>query len=175
VNGVAAPLYYVSPGQINFQVPWATPTAGTVNVAVLVNGGSSNTVAVPAGTAAPGLFYNPASGTAIVQNLPSFTLNDPSNPAPTGSTIVAYLTGSGPVSPAAKDGTATSVLTNVTSAVAAKIGSANATVAFTGLTPGFIGLAQMNIVVPPGLTPGVYPLSVTIDGQTSNSATIAVK
>jgi uncharacterized protein (TIGR03437 family) len=175
VNGVAAPLYYVSPGQINFQVPWATPTAGTVNVAVLVNGGSSNPVAVPVGTAAPGLFYNPASGTAIVQNLPSFTLNDPSNPAPTGSTIVAYLTGSGPVSPAAKDGTATSVLTNVTSAVAAKIGSANATVAFTGLTPGFIGLAQMNIVVPPGLTPGVYPLSVTIDGQTSNSATIAVK
>jgi len=170
-----AQLFFVSPGQINFQVPWATPTAGTVNVAVLVNGGSSNTVAVPVGTAAPGLFYNPASGAAIVQNLPSFTLNDPSNPAPTGSTIVAYLTGSGPVSPAAKDGTPTSVLTNATSTVTAKIGSANATVAFTGLTPGFIGLAQMNIVVPPGLAPGVYPLSVTIDGQTSNSATIAVK
>ena len=33
VNGVAAPLYYVSPGQINFQVPWATPTTGTVNIA----------------------------------------------------------------------------------------------------------------------------------------------
>ncbi len=54
VNGVAAPLYYVSPGQINFQVPWATPTSGTVNVAVLVNGGSSNTAAVAVGTAAPG-------------------------------------------------------------------------------------------------------------------------
>ena len=50
-----------------------------------------------------------------------------------------------------------------------------ATVSFTGLTPGFIGLVQMNIVVPPTLAPGVYPLSVTIDGQTSNSATIAVK
>ena len=174
VNGVAAPLYYVSPGQINFQVPWATPTTGTVNVAVLVNGGSSNTAAVAVGTAAPGLFYLPG-GAAIVQNTPSYTLNDPSNPAPTGSTIVAYLTGSGPVSPAAKDGTPTNVLTNATSAVTAKIGSADATVSFTGLTPGFIGLVQMNIVVPSGLTPGVYPLSVTIDGQTSNSATIAVK
>jgi adhesin/invasin len=67
------------------------------------------------------------------------------------------------------------VLTNATSAVTAKVGSADATVSFTGLTPGFIGLVQMNIVVPSGLAPGVYPLSVTIDGQTSNSATIAVK
>jgi len=64
VNGVAAPLYYVSPGQINFQVPWATPTTGTVNVAVLFNGGSSNIAAVPVATAAPGLFYFPASGAA---------------------------------------------------------------------------------------------------------------
>ena len=56
VNGVAAPLYYVSPGQINFQVPWATPTTGTVDVAVLVNGGSSNIAAVPVATATPGLF-----------------------------------------------------------------------------------------------------------------------
>jgi len=174
VNGVAAPLYYVSPGQINFQMPWATPTTGAVNVAVSVNGGSSNTASVAVGTAAPGLFYLPG-GAAIVQNTPSYTLNDPSNPAPAGSTIVAYLTGSGPVSPAAKDGVPTNVLTNATAAVTAKIGSATATVSFTGLTPGFIGLAQMNIVVPSGLTPGVYPLSITIDGQTSNSATIAVK
>ena len=76
VNGVAAPLYYVSPGQINFQVPWATPTTGTVNVAVLVNGGSSNTVAVPVGTAAPGLFYLP-SGAAIVQNTPELLAERP--------------------------------------------------------------------------------------------------
>jgi uncharacterized protein (TIGR03437 family) len=177
VNGVAAPLYYVSPGQINFQVPWATPAAGTVNVAVVVNGGSSNIAAVPVGTAAPGLFYDPASGAAIVQNTPDYSLNSPSNPAPAGSTIVAYLTGSGPVSPAAKDGTPlrSDTLTWATSAYSAKIGSQAATVSFTGLTPGFIGLGQMNIVVPSTLTAGVYPLSVTIDGQTSNSATIAVK
>jgi uncharacterized protein (TIGR03437 family) len=174
VNGVAAPLYYVSPGQINFQVPWGTPTSGTVTVAVQVNGGSSNTASVAVGTAAPGLFN--ASGAAIVQNTPDYSLNSTSNPAPAGSTIVAYLTGTGPVSPAAKDGvpTGSNGLTSATSLVTAKIGDANATVSFTGLTPGFIGLAQMNIVVPT-LAPGVYPLVVTIDGQSSNSATIAVK
>jgi uncharacterized protein (TIGR03437 family) len=177
VNGVAAPLYYVSPGQINFQVPWATPTAGTVNVAVAVSGGSSNIAAAPVGTAAPGLFYDQVSGAAIVQNTPDYSLNSASNPAPAGSTIVAYLTGSGPVAPAAKDGTPapSDTLSWATSVYSAKIGSAAATVSFTGLTPGFIGLAQMNIVVPPTLAPGVYPLSVTIDGQTSNSGTIAVK
>ncbi len=174
VNGVAAPLYYVSPGQINFQVPWGTPTTGTVTIAVLVNGGSSNTASVAVGTAAPGLFN--ANGAAIVQNTPDYSLNGTSNPAPAGSTIVAYLTGTGPVSPAAKDGvpTGSNGLTNATSLVTAKIGDANATVSFTGLTPGFIGLAQMNIVVPT-LAPGVYPLVVTIDGQSSNAATIAVK
>jgi uncharacterized protein (TIGR03437 family) len=59
--------------------------------------------------------------------------------------------------------------------VTANIGSTAAAVSFTGLAPGFIGLVQMNIVVPATLAAGVYPLSVTIDGQTSNSATIAVK
>jgi uncharacterized protein (TIGR03437 family) len=178
VNNVAAPLYYISPGQINFQVPWATPTSGTVNVAVLVNGGSTNTASVTVGTAAPGLFYDPTSGDAIVQNTPDYSLNTAANPAPRGGTIVAYLTGTGPVSPAAKDGTLAptdGTLIVAQSVVTAKIGSEAATVSFTGLTPGFIGLAQMNIVVPTTLTPGVYPLTVTIDGQTSNSATIAVK
>ena len=177
VNGVAAPLYFVSPGQINFQVPWATPTTGTVNVAAAVNGGSSNIAAVPVGTAAPGLFYDQVSGAAIVQNTPDYSLNSASNPAPAGSTIVAYLTGTGPVAPAAKDGTPApgDTLSWAASAYSAKIGSVAATVSFAGLTPGFIGLAQMNIVVPSTLAPGVYPLSVTIDGQTSNSGTIAVK
>jgi uncharacterized protein (TIGR03437 family) len=177
VNGAAVPLYYVSPGQINFQVPWATPTTGTVNVAVLVNGGSSNIAASPVGTAAPGLFYDQVSGAAIVQNTPDYSLNSASNPAPAGSTIVAYLTGSGPVSPAAKDGVpaSTTSLVYVQASNSAAIGNQPAPVSFAGLAPGFIGLVQMNIVVPTGLAPGTYPLSVTIDGQTSNAAPITVK
>jgi uncharacterized protein (TIGR03437 family) len=175
VNGAAAPLYFVSPGQINFQVPWATPTTGTVNVAVLVNGGSSNIAAVPVATAAPGLFVLP-SGQAAVLN-PDYSVNDPSNPVKAGATIFAYLTGSGPVSPAAKDGVpaSTTSLVYVQASNSATIGNQPATVSFAGLAPGFIGLVQMNIVVPTGLAPGTYPLSVTIDGQTSNAAPITVK
>ena len=175
VNGVAAPIDFVSPGQINFQVPWETPATGTVNVAVLVNGGSSNVVAVPVATAAPGLFVLP-SGQAAVLN-PDYTVNGPSNPAKAGTTIFAYVTGSGPVSPATKDGVpapATS-LVYMQAASSATIGTAPATVSFAGLAPGFVGLVQMNIVVPAGLAPGTYPLTVTVDGQPSNAAPITVK
>jgi uncharacterized protein (TIGR03437 family) len=174
VNGTAAPIYYLSPTQINFQVPWETAT-GTGNVAVAVNGGNSNTVAVPVSAAGPGLFYLPG-GAAIVQNQ-DYSLNDPSNPAARGSTIIAYLTGSGPVSPAQTDGVAasTSPLVQMTASYSATIGSAAAQVTFGGLAPGFIGLVQMNIVVPQSLTPGVYPLTITVGNDTSNSATIAVK
>jgi uncharacterized protein (TIGR03437 family) len=175
LNGKAAPIYYLSPTQINFQVPWSTPTTGSVNVVVNVTGGNSNTIAVPVSAAAPGLFYLPG-GAAIVQNQ-DYSLNDPSNPAARGSTIIAYLTGSGPVSPAQTDGVSApgSTLVNMTGSYSAQIGSATAQVQFAGLAPGFIGLVQMNIVVPTTLTPGTYPLTVTVAGDTSNSATIAIK
>ena len=158
-----------------FQVPWATPTTGTVNVAVLVNGGSSNIVNVPVATAAPGLFVL-SSGQAAVLNQ-DFSINDPSNPAKVGSTVFAYLTGSGPVSPAAKDGVpaSTTSLVFAQASNSATIGNLPAAVSFAGLAPGFIGLVQMNIVVPTGLAPGTYSLNVTIDGQTSNAAPITVK
>jgi uncharacterized protein (TIGR03437 family) len=175
INGKGAPIYYLSPTQINFQVPWSTPTTGSVNVVVSVAGGNSNTAAVPVSTAAPGLFYLPG-GAAIVQNQ-DYSLNDPSNPAARGSTIIAYLTGSGPVSQAQSDGISapSSPLANMTAPYSATIGSANAQVSFAGLAPGYIGLVQMNIVVPTTLTPGTYPLTITVAGDISNSATIAVK
>ncbi len=175
VNGKAAPIYLLSPGQINFQIPWSTPTTGTINVVVSVAGATSNTIAVPAAAAAPGLFVI-STGNAAVENA-DFSINDPGNPAARGSTIMAFLTGSGPVSPAQADGAPAPAdsLVNMTSTYSAKIGSANAQVTFAGLAPGFIGLVQMNIVVPATLTPGTYPLSVTAAGDTSNSANISVK
>ena len=175
INGKAAPIYFLSPTQINFQVPWSSPTTGTASVVVSVAGGNSNTVAVPVSSAGPGLFYLPG-GNAIVQNQ-DFSLNDPSNPAARGSTIMAYLTGSGPLSQAQQDGVPApdSTLVTMTAAYSAKIGSTTAQVSFAGLAPSFIGLVQMNIVVPASLVPGTYPLTITVAGDTSNSANISVK
>jgi uncharacterized protein (TIGR03437 family) len=176
VNGRAAPLYYVSPAQINFQVPWETAT-GTASVVVMVSGGASNTASIPVTAAGPGLFLGSDGTSAVVQNYPSYTLNSPSNGAPAGSTIIAYLTGSGPVNPPVATGalTPSDKLVQSTSSWGAKIGPAAAQVSFIGLTPGYLGLVQANIVVPSSLAPGTYPLTVTIGGETSNAGNITTK
>jgi uncharacterized protein (TIGR03437 family) len=174
VNGQPAPILYITPSQINFQVPWST-AVGAANVAVSVNSGSSNQISVPVLTAGPGLFTQ-TNGAAIVQNS-DYSLNGPSNPAAAGSTIIAYLTGSGPVNPPVADGapTPSATLVSATSSYSATIGSMTAQVQFAGLAPFFVGLVQVNVVVPSGLATGSYPLKVTIAGDTSNAGTISVK
>jgi uncharacterized protein (TIGR03437 family) len=173
VNGKAAPILYVTPNQINFQVPWET--AGTsASVVVTVNGRVSAALNVPVQTAAPGLFVS-STGHAAVQNSDSST-NTPANPAKVGSTITAYFTGTGPVSPAVADGAPApkSPPAAVTSATGATIGGSAAQVTFAGLSPGFVGLAQMDIVVPSGLATGTYPLVLSVAGEVSNSAPVSV-
>jgi uncharacterized protein (TIGR03437 family) len=175
VNGRPAPVLYISPIQVNFQVPWETEP-GPATVVVTRDGIASSSMTVPVLSAGPGLFTL-ASGAAIVQNYPGLSLNGPSNPAAAGSVIIAYLTGSGPLNGSVADGAATpaSPLLQSTATVTATIGPAPAQVQFLGLTPGDVGLVQANIVVPSGLASGTYPLTVTVAGQASNSGTISVK
>jgi len=174
VNGRAAPVFFASPTQINFQVPWET-AAGSASVAVSVAGAGSNSISVPVVAAGPGLFES--GGSAVVQNAADYSLNSPSDPAAPGSTIIAYLTGSGPVSPALADGEPAplSPLARLTDSCTATIGSAAADVSFAGLAPEWVGLVQVNLVVPAGLAAGTYPLTITIDGQPSNAANISVQ
>ncbi len=177
VNGIAAHISYVSPTQVNFQVPWATQT-GSASVIVSQTGAAGNTIAVPVVAAAPGLFVT-AAGAAVAQNYPSYSLNTAANPIPAGGTIVAYLTGIGAVLPSGMiaDGAATpfSPLFNSALGCSATIGGVTAQVGFAGLTPGYAGLAQANITVPLGVKSGSNPLVLTCGGQASNSATISVK
>ncbi len=173
VNGVASPVLYASSGQINFQIPWETPT-GSVTVAVGINGMTSTTVNVTIKAAAPGLFVQGSH--AIVQNAPALSLNSSSNPAKVGSTITAYLTGAGAVTPQPADGAAAgSDPLSTASGVTATIGGTNAMVSFAGLAPNFVGLWQANIVVPAGITQaGDVPLVVSVGGQSSNAGNVSV-
>ena len=181
VNGKAAPVFYADSGQINFQVPWSTAT-GTATIAMTVNGVGSNTVTVPVVSAGPGIFTY-GSNNAIVQNSDaSASLNGPpgiGTPAVEGTTVTAYLTGSGPVDTPQTDGQAASstalVWANPRTNCTATIGGIAATVTFCGLAPTWVGLVQVNLTTPTGMTPGSYPLIVTIAGQASNSANISVK
>jgi uncharacterized protein (TIGR03437 family) len=178
VNNQPAPILYVTPNQVNFQVPSGTP-AGTATITVAGNNLTSNTVNVPVLTAAPGLFFQslgqPDAGHAIVQNQ-DFSLNSSSNPAKVGSTIIAYGTGSGPLDHPVPDGAAapSTSLTTATSSWGATFGTVTAKVDFAGLAPGFIGLLQMNIEVPATLNTQDYLLTLILNGQKSNAATVSV-
>ena len=90
--------------------------------------------------------------------------------------MIAYLTGAGAVSPKVADGApaASSPPSEVTSPVTATIGGQPATVKFAGLAPDFVGLWQVDAIVPAGLAQGDYPLIVTVGGESSNAANVSV-
>jgi uncharacterized protein (TIGR03437 family) len=171
-NLTQAPLVYASPTQINFQVP-SRLTPGTAALYVTVGGGKSLVFGFTVVSASPGIFQD-TSNHAAVQNI-DHSMNTSKNPAASGSVVVLYLTGQGPVDHAVPDGAATpsSPLANATSTPSASIGGVAAPVQCLGLTPGFAGLAQANIQVP-SLPNGDYPLVLTVGGFISASAVLSV-
>jgi uncharacterized protein (TIGR03437 family) len=144
-------------------------------VVVKVGTSSSNAVAanVPA-TATPGVFVAGANR-AIVQNYPSYVTNSPSAPAPAGSVIIVYFTGGGPVqggSVLVTGHAAPNQAFAVTEMSSATINGVAATLDYVGLTPGFIGLYQANIVVPK-IAAGDHNLVITIGGTASPAALVS--
>jgi adhesin/invasin len=180
VNGESAPLYYVSPTQINAQMPLDI-APGYATVIVKTGSTASNTVvsnsvaAIVPATANPGvLIYG--SNRAVAQNLPSYTLNSTSAPAPSGSYIVVYFTGGGPVQGGSALVTGHAAPSNVTypltETYSATIGGINAPIVFIGLAPGFVGLYQADIQVPTIAT-GSHNLIMTVGGTPSNTTVIS--
>ncbi|HEX5229124.1 MAG TPA: IPT/TIG domain-containing protein [Bryobacteraceae bacterium] len=165
INGRAAAVYFVSPTQLNVQAP--SPLSGNVSVQAFHNGAGSNTVTADAVANAPGLFSYAVGSTVFPAAVfPDGTiLGDPALNAQTekarpGARLQLYATGL-TSSPA---GQVISAAMPVSDPVTVKIGSAKATVEFVGLVA--VGEFQINIVVPT-LPSGDYPITVSIDSQTS--------
>ncbi len=175
VNGLAAPLLYADPGQVNFQIPWETQT-GQATVK-LSNGNAASLASTFTVTqAAPGIFTY-GNNRAVAQNYPSGALNGPNSPAGAGNVITVYLTGIGPVTVPGSDGVATptTMLSTAPLPYSATVGGQGASITFLGLAPYFVGLAQANINIPTGLSPGDYPLVIAVNGVASNAPLVAVK
>ncbi len=171
-SGKPAPLFYASPTQINAQVPWELPP-GPANAIVTSGGKTSAALQFTVAPAAPGIFLF-GSNRAVVQNQ-DFSINNVGNPATVGSFITVYLTGGGALdNPVATGAPAPlSPLSRVKASASATIGGQPANIQFLGLTPQFVGVVQANIQVPP-LSPGDYPLVITVGGVQSNTPTVTV-
>ena len=171
VDGIAAPLLYASPTQINAQIPFEV-SSGTASIAVAVNGAATGTGSILIQSSAPGLFMQQGAAAVVNQN---GLINSQSQPAAAGSVIAAYLTGLGAVNPPGVTGAAAaaSPLSMVNGTVSATIGGVSATVRFAGLAPGFAGLYQVNIVVPQ-MAAGQYPLQISVGGVLSNAAMVSI-
>jgi uncharacterized protein (TIGR03437 family) len=173
VNGNAVPVIAATAGRIDFQVP--NETGVGASTATVTNGcGTTPPATFQVAQAAPYVQLR-ANGDALASNQDS-TNNTAANAAKTGTVVVVSLTGIGPVDNPVATGTATpqSPLSRATLAVSATIGGWDSTVQFVGLTPGTVGIAQANLVVP-GLSPGAYPVVITIGGVASNQGTVYVQ
>jgi uncharacterized protein (TIGR03437 family) len=186
VNGVDAPLFYVSPEQINFQMPWEVAAQPTVSITVLVDSATKSLGSLTLTATAPGIFSTAASGAGQGAILiagtdllaaPAGSTTGPARPAARGEHISIFCTGLGAVSNPGVSGNVPSgglSLTALTPEVT--IGGIPAQIQFSGLAPGLVGVYQVNALVPAQATPGeAVPVRVSMGGLLSNQVTIAVQ
>jgi uncharacterized protein (TIGR03437 family) len=158
ISGITAPLQFVSPGQINLQVPWHVEP-GITDIVATVNGQTSAAFRAQDGPVSPGIFtIASGSSQAVAINPDGSIAGDygsipgvKTEPATVGNTLVILATGLGLVTPEIADGAASNdqVRTTVVTPTVLVCGAA-ALVTFSGLSPQFVGVNQINIVVPEG-------------------------
>jgi adhesin/invasin len=178
VNGVPAPLFYVSPTQINFQMP-PEPAGSNVSVVVTSGGINSLSATVSIAAAGPGIFTvnSNGQGQAAALNQDN-SPNSSQNPAAAGSVIQIFATGLGATNPAiaaGQPGPSSPPLASTVSTPLVTINGNSAPVGFSGLAPGYVGLYQVNATVPAGTASGAASLQIQINGQSSNTVTVAIK
>jgi uncharacterized protein (TIGR03437 family) len=179
VGGYEAPLFYSSGGQINAQLPFEV--AAATRPQLIVKGADFVTVpeTITVAAARPGIFTTNQQGTGqgMIMDVAN-RLVDSTNPAKAGDVVVVYCTGLGATNPAVRSGEAApaSPLAKVVTPVTVTIGGQPAVVQFAGLTPGFVGLYQVNAQIPAGVTPSAaVSLVLSQDGVPSNTVTLGVR
>jgi uncharacterized protein (TIGR03437 family) len=189
VNGIAAPLFFVSSGQINFEVPIDASTAngGGATVQVVRNSQPGNKIYVEINARVPRfILFGGVGPYGVITEINGTLTGIPSHPVKVGDTIVIYAVGLGPTSPPVPSGTASpggNSLANVPGTTQVCFGAETpfqkvpcATPSFTGLTPGFVGLYQINVTVPSGVKSGNSQMSLfLVDNISSDIVQLAVQ
>lgn len=167
INGMAAPVLFVSAGQINVQVPYEAPP-GTATLTVQSGSLTSAPVSFAVQAVAPGIL-------PVVLDAVTGTLISQQTPARAGQYLTVYVTGQGAVDPPVATGAAAPAdpFAFPVAAVTAQTGGVDAMVTFAGMAPGLAGLLQVNLQVPEAGA-GNLPLVITVGGVASNPVTVPV-
>lgn len=174
-DGIEAPLVFVSKNQLNLQAPYELAGRGSASLVVVREGLRSPEVSMPVVAAAPGLFVVNGTAGAILNQ--DSSLNTPANPAPRGGAVIVFGTGQGLVSsPVPTGGPALGDPLSGRNGVTATVGGEPAQVLFAGLAPGFVGLLQVNLLLPENAPSGDgVPVRIFVDGVPSQEGvTLAI-
>jgi uncharacterized protein (TIGR03437 family) len=167
VNGIPAPLYYVSATQLNIQIPYEVPAGSTATLMVDNNGESVFYNFKVAGTA-PGIFT--FDGGAPV----------PFTTATSGQVLTLYMTGAGAVSPSVATGAAPAAGTAVADLpapagkVVVTVGGVTAALDFVGIPTWSVGVVQINYTIPSNVAAGSQPVLVSVGGVQSASTQLTI-
>jgi len=175
IGGVESPLFYTSDGQLDVQIPSELPSTQQYVIVVSANNAYTVPQTVDLVPAQPGV-ASFADGHLLAQHS-DFTLVDSGHPAKPGEFLVMYLTGMGPTNPSVPTGAAAPVsepLARVTMQPTVTVDGQSASVAYAGLTPGSVGLYQINFQVPENANSGDLNVVVTLAGVMSNTTQLSV-
>jgi uncharacterized protein (TIGR03437 family) len=179
-----APIFFVSPNQVNYQMPPGT-TPGQATVTITSRYGDTSTGTVQIAAVAPGLFSANANGQGVAaaaalrvkadgtQQFEPVSRFDPaqnrfvSTPidlGPASDQVFLILFGTG------------FRFNSGLSAMRVSVGGVDSEVLFAGATPGFVGLDQCNVRLPRNLIGrGEVEIRLTADGQQANLVMISIK
>jgi len=183
IDGVQAPLYYVSATQIAALVPFEANQFALATIQVNNNGVLSKTITEFVTPGVAGIFTNPADGIgyAAAEHLNGSVVTE-ANPAQPGEYISVFLTGLGTVFPPNADGApgSSTSLNNTVDTITANIDSFTGTVTaasvvYAGLAPGYAGLYQVNVQIPTGATAGDNFLEIDVTSSTTGVAVSTVE
>jgi uncharacterized protein (TIGR03437 family) len=178
VGNVLAPLFAVDKDndtgseQINLQIPWQF--AGQASVPVTINNGTtiSAMVTVPLNAVQPGIFLLDAAKDGFLHG--DYSVVNAARPAQPGEEVVAYLTGMGAVTSTPASGSPGPGNT-ISTPVVTVGGNLSAEVKFSGLVAQYVGLYQVNFVVPPATPSGTQSVTISVNGVASNAANLPVQ
>ncbi len=184
VNGVPAAIFSISyvngQDQISFQVPSETNTGkGAADIQVFDYGTQQAEMLVDSYTEDPGIFAYQKYGQlyAVALHASDYSLVTPDNPASRGEVILLYTTGLGPVDRFVRNGygAPSDPPAHTNRPFRVVIAGEDATLLFSGLAPGFVGLYQINMRLPGDLPAGDLRMKIFSDYADSQTVSLSVQ